>query len=405
MRIMLINSVCNWGSTGKIAYDLYKKIIADGHEAMVCYGRGDVINETGIVKFGIDAETYLHAALTRLTGKNGCFSFFSTKRLIREIERFRPDVVHIHELHAYFVNTTPLLRYLKQKKIKVVWTFHCEYMYTGKCGHAYECEGWLHGCGQCPAVRDYPKSLFFDRTKKMFRVKKQLLSDMKFIIASPSQWLADRAKRSFLGGNPIFVVRNGIDTDDVFHRRSAEDAEGLKASFGLTGKRIVLSVAPDIMNEKKGGQKVLEISRTFTDDKDLHFVLIGAAEDAHPYDNVTILKRTKNQNELALWYSAADLFLICSKRENFPTTCLEAFCCGTPVVGIDEGGTKETVPQPYGKFCKGSKEELASAVREMLKASFDHGEIASMGVERYSRQTMYSEYKKLYEKAFNSDFS
>lgn len=397
MRVMLINSVCKQGSTGNITYDLFRRIIADGNEAMVCYGRGDAIKEENVIKFGLDAETYLHAALARLTGRNACFSFFSTKRLIREIEKYKPDVVHIHELHAYFVNTTPLIKYLKKKKIKVIWTFHCEYMYTGKCGHAFECEGWLHGCGNCPAVRDYPKSLFFDGTKRMFAKKKELLADMDFTIASPSQWLADRTKRSFLGDKPIHVIRNGIDTDGVFYRRSAEEISRLKEAYGLADKRIVLAVAPDIMSERKGGAKVLEVSQALAGEKDLHFVMIGAQEDARPYDNVTVFRRTKNRDELALWYSAADMFLICSKRENLPTTCLEAFCCGTSVVGIDAGGTKETVPEPYGKFVENGTAELADAVLEMLGVPFDRDEISTVGRELYCKQKMYTEYKKLYE--------
>ena len=198
MRILYINSVCRRGSTGKIVYDLYTQSRADGHAAAICYGRGDRIEEEKICKFGLDWETYLHALLTRLTGWTGCFSFFSTRRLLRFIREFQPDVVHIHELHAYFVNLKPLLRYLAEQHIPVVQTLHCEFTYTGKCGHAYECTRWQADCGKCPHLRDYPKTLWFDHTATMLRQKKELFGALKHLtIAAPVAWLADRARDSF----------------------------------------------------------------------------------------------------------------------------------------------------------------------------------------------------------------
>lgn len=171
-RILLIDVNCKNSSTGKIVYDLYQNLRNDGREAAVCYGRGEKIEEENIFKFGLDWETNIHALCARITGYNGCYSYISTWRLIRFIDEFKPDVIHIHELHAYFVNIRPLLSYIKKKNIKVVWTFHCEYMYTGKCGHAYECTKYQKECGNCPNPKGYPKSLFFDRTREMFQMKK-----------------------------------------------------------------------------------------------------------------------------------------------------------------------------------------------------------------------------------------
>ncbi len=396
MRVLLIDVNCKNGSTGKIVYDLYQRLRADGHEAAVCYGRGEVVDGENIYKFGMDAETNVHAGLSRLLGLNGCFSPLSTKKLLRFVEAFDPDVVHIHELHAYFVNIKPLLRYLKKKKIKVIWTFHCEYMYTGKCGHAYECERWKTECGHCPAVRDYPKSLFFDFTKKMFRDKKKLLSDWDFQIVTPSAWLADRVKQSFLKEKPISVIHNGIDTERIFYLRNANEVMEQKRKYGLEGKRIVLSVAPNIMSDSKGGERVIEVSRHFGND--VQFVLVGADANEQRGDHVTLIERTANQDELALWYSAADVFLICSKRENFPTTCLEALCCGTPVVGIDAGGTKETAPEPYGLFAQpGETDKLVALINLQLQKNYDKHEVSTVGKELYDKKVMYAHYSALYQ--------
>lgn len=391
MRVLLIDVNCKYSSTGKIVYSLYEGLRENGHEAAVCYGRGTKIDEPGICKFGLDWETVIHAGLARLTGLNGYFSPFSTKRLIKFIEEFEPDVIHIHELHAYFVNFIPLLEYIKRKGIKVVWTFHCEYMYTGKCGHAYNCRNYQANCGDCPAVRDYPKSLVFDRTEKMLADKKRILKDWDFTIVTPSQWLKDRVKTSCLANKRIELVHNGIDTSVFFPR----DTFDLSRKRGLGDRKIVLSVAPNIMDEKKGGKKVLKISQ-FPEMKDHQFVLVGAKEDCRPYDNVLVLKQTKDQDELAQWYSVADVFLICSKRENFPTTCLEAFCCGTPVAGIDDGGTKETVPAPYGVFVKDStSSHLAKAVGNQLELAIPRDRIAKAAAQLYSQQVMCSAYERI----------
>lgn len=274
-RVLLIDVNCQYTSTGKIVYEIFQSLKKKGREAAICYGRGDLIKEEGIYKFGLDWETNIHAGLARVTGYNGCFSYFSTKRLIDYIEQFKPDVIHIHELHAYFVNIKPLLQYIKEKKIKVVWTFHCEYMYTGKCGYAYECTKWQTECHNCPMVKEYPKSILLDRTKQMFQMKKELLSNLDMTIAVPSQWLADRVKLSFLKDKPIKVIRNGIDTN-IFH---PVDASDLKRELKIPSEhKVILAAAPDIMSERKGGKWVLKLAEEMKEEQ-VRFVLLGGVED------------------------------------------------------------------------------------------------------------------------------
>ena len=250
MKILQIDVNCKGSSTGKIAYDLYSYAASRGAECAVCYGRGPRIKEKNIYKFGLDWETDLHALLTRLTGRTGCYSFFSTRRLIRFIKRFRPDVIHIHELHAYFVNIKPLLNFIAKAQIPAVWTFHCEFMYTGKCGHADECTRFTSGCGNCPQLGEYPKTLFFDRTAKMFAEKKALFEKLqKLVIVTPSAWLKERVKLSFLKDRDVRVVHNGIDTE-IFRPRNAD---ALRKEYHIAAdEKVVLSVAPDIRFETCG---------------------------------------------------------------------------------------------------------------------------------------------------------
>ncbi len=406
MKILLIDVNCKYSSTGKIVYDLYNRLNADGHEARIAYGRGDVIDELGIYKFGIDMETKKHALLARLTGKNGCYSPKSTARLIEYIKEFKPDIIHIHELHAYFVNITELLTFLKKEQIPIVWTFHCEYMYTGKCGFAYECENYKSGCGNCPYLRQYVSSLFIDQSAKLLAEKKKAMDGLNIkSIVTPSKWLADKTKETYLYKYDIQVIHNGIDTDGIFYPRPTDAA--LRAEYGINADdRLILAVAPNIMDVRKGGQMVIDLAETMPDTQ---FVLVGADETKRYSDNVQLIARTKNQDELARWYSEADLFIICSKAENFPTTCIEALCCGTAVVGLDECGTKETAPAPYGTFVKveiagdedvkyaATLEELQKAISNQIKISKSSDEIREFAVCNYDNTVMYKNYLEIYK--------
>ena len=396
MKILLIDVNCKYSSTGKIVYDLYNRLNADGHEARIAYGRGDVIDEPGIYKFGIDFETKKHALLARITGKNGYYSPKSTKRLIDYIEDFKPDIIHIHELHAYFVNHLELLNYLRQKQLPIVWTFHCEYMYTGKCGFTYECNGYKTGCGNCLYLHEYVSSFGIDKTAQMLSDKKAAMAGLNIkSIVTPSKWLADKTKETYLGHYRINVINNGIDTSGIFYPRP-KDVE-LRKTFGIgEDDRLVLAVAPNIMDVRKGGQMVLDLAKTMPDTQ---FVLVGADEIKRIDSNVQLISRTKNQDELAKWYSEANVFIICSKAENFPTTCVEAVCCGTPVVGLDECGTKETAPQPFGTFVANDANVLTSlkdAIAAQLAKGLTSDEIRKFAVEHYDNSVMYKGYLDIY---------
>lgn len=383
-RILLIDVNCKNSSTGKIVYDLYQSIRADGREASICYGRGEKIVEDSIYKFGLDWETYLHAALSRITGYNGCFSAISTRRLINYIEQFKPDIIHIHELHAYFVNIKPLIDYIKSHNIPLIWTFHCEYMYTGKCGYAFECDGFRNYCGNCPAVNEYPKSLFFDRTRKMLTEKRRLLQDMDFQIITPSQWLLDRVRMSFLKDKPVSVIFNGVDTG-VFHPR--EDVD-VRSRYGISNEsKMILMVANNAMSDVKGGKYIFEICKR-TDLHNAEFVIVGASNDDikqlkterdvesedhviidffESSNRVHVLSLIYDQIELACLYTAADLLLLPSKKETFSMPCAEALCCGTRVVGFECGAPETIFKQPQAKFVPyGDIDALATAINQAI---------------------------------------
>ena len=396
MRVLLIDVNYKYSSTGKIVHDLAHELIASGHQARVLFGRGEPINTDVALRVSSVWEVYFHALMTRLTGLIGIFSYFATKRMIKEIKKFKPDVVHLHELHGYFINYSEIVRFLKNSKIPVVWTFHCEFAYTGKCGYAYDCEKWKTECGTCPQIKEYPASLHFDFTRYMFNKKKSDFEGFhNLTIVTPSAWLARRVEQSFLSKYDIRVIHNGIDTEEIFYPRPCKS--------NAKGTKKILAVAPDIMSARKGGKWVLELARRFGEE--LEFTMVGVVEEvAEVPDNVILVEKTNNQQELAEYYSDADLFLICSKRENFPTTCLEALSCGTPVVGFDEGGTAETAPGLLGQFAPfGDLNSLEIIINDFFAghSQIDSAQCRPYAEGNYSKQAMYSNYASLYSEVLN----
>lgn len=391
MRVLLIDVNYKYSSTGKIVHDLAHELIKSGHQARVLFGRGEPVNNDVALRIASVWEVYFHALMTRLTGLVGIFSYFATRRMIREIKKFKPDVIHLHELHGYYVNYSKVVRFLKISNIPIVWTFHCEFAYTGKCGYAYDCEKWKSECSSCPQIKEYPSSLYFDFTRYMFNEKRKDFDGFNNLtIVTPSAWLARRVKQSFLSDCDVRVIHNGIDTQSIFYPRLSNTQS--------ESKKTVLAVAPDIMSERKGGRWVLELARRFSDN--VEFIMVGVVGDVDGVpSNVRLVDRTNNQNELADYYSDADLFLICSKRENFPTTCLESLACGTPVVGFDEGGTAETAPGRLGHFVPfGDVSSLELAINDYFagRSEIDQHECRNFAEQNYSKQAMYSNYVRLY---------
>ena len=389
MRVLLLDVNCKYSSTGKIVYDLYTQLRRNGHEAAIGYGRGTLVREEYIYRFSPQWEVYIHALLTRITGYTGRYSPIATRRLIRIIKKFQPDVVHLNDMHGYFVNIIPLVEYLKKSKIKTVWTFHCEFMYTGKCGHSYECTQWQEKCYKCPRLKDYPQSWFWDKTEKMFMEKKNAFENFSdLVIVSPSKWLANRIRLSFFKDKDIRVIYNGIDTS-IFRRK---DVAKLRKQLQLNNKKIILAVAPNIMSKNKGGNYVIKLAERMPEQ---YFIMIGVSEkNLTTPDNVKTIENIKDQNLLSLYYSLADVFIICSERENYPTTCIEAAACGAPIVGFDVGGTAETVVEENGIFVPyGNIDALQKGVERFLK-----GDRELLTDKRdYSKERMFKEYLKLYE--------
>lgn len=344
MKVIQINTYIT-GSTGKIAREIDDYL---GGDNLILYGKGFFSSKNiNYQNIGIRFEQKLDHLLSKIIGISGCYSIIATLRAINVIKKYKPDVIHLHNLHGYYINLYLLLHYIKKKQILTILTLHDEFMFTGNCGSAVPCEKWLDGCGNCEYIHEYPASYFFDWSSFLLKKKKSIFSDyQKLTIVTPSLWLANRVKRSILSNIKISTIANGIDTT-LF---SPKTVDKLREKLRLKNKKIALAVAPNLFDGRKGGEFIIQLANECKTEN-ITFILIGVNKEIKSETtNLLMFPRIENQNELAEYYSLADLFIICSKSENFPTVCLEALSCGTPIIGFDTGGTKETAPSPLGTF-------------------------------------------------------
>lgn len=399
MKVLQINVVYNTGSTGKIMYDIHKELLADGVESVICYGRGEKTQDAGVYKTCGELYSKFNNLLTRFTGimYGGCL--LSTNKLINIIKREKPDVVHLHCLNGYFVNIYRLVLWLNKNKIKTVLTLHAEFMHTGNCGHALECEKWTTGCGSCPRLKKETKSLLIDGTHRSWvKMKKAFERFECLTVTSVSPWLMERAKRSpILKDHKHTVVMNGLDTD-VFH---PYDTASLRKELGITDEKIIFHATPYFSDDKdnfKGGYYVIKLAEALKD-KGVRVIVAGSyADSVKCPENMTLLGRVSDQMKLAELYSLADLTVIASKKETFSMIVAESLSCGTPVVGFCAGGPESITINEYSEFVEyGDTDAFIKAVEEFIERSVESNVISAGAHEKYSKNNMFKNYKKLYQ--------
>lgn len=398
MKIAQVDVNYNHSSTGKIVADIDSGLTDDGHITMAFFGRGVDSRMHNVYRISTKPEVLFHALGTRISGLVDHFSPLSTQRLIKHLEAFKPDIVHLHDLHGYFVNIYSIVDYLKVKRIPTVWTFHCEFMYTGKCGYAFDCEKWKTECKNCPDLSGYPKSLFFDFTTRMFHEKENLFKNFDLLhLASPSEWLANRMRMSIVRDKPISIVHNGIDVATF----SRHDPSELKSLLGIKNEYIVLSVGADLLSERKGGRWVVELAKR-NPNADIIFVMVGVDNiPAQIPANVRVIPRVFDQNLLAKYYSLANVLLLTSSRETFSMVSAESLACGTPVIGFDSGAPKEIVLPGYGEFVPyGNLEALESLLLGVKNGKVklrSKDECRQFARSRYSKHGMVQAYLSIYQ--------
>ena len=340
MKIVQINATCGVGSTGKICVGISELLSENNIENYILYSSKSSGYNLGI-KCSDDKYIKIQALKSRVFGNYGFNSKYATRKIIRELEQIQPDIVHLHNIHGHDCDLSMLFAYFQKQKTKLIWTFHDCWAFTGYCPHftMAKCSQWQTQCIHCVQKSEY--SWFFDKSAKNFDRKRDAFRHLDLTIVTPSRWLADMVKQSFLKDYPIRVINNGIDLN-VFRPRQCDFRE----RFGLEDKKIVLGVSFG-WDKRKGLDVFIDLSKRLPDDYKI--VLVGTDDrtDKNLPDQIISIHRTQNQEELAEIYSAADLFVIPTREEVLGLVNIEALACGTPGITFRSGGS----PECYDETC------------------------------------------------------
>ena len=391
MKVVQINATCGAGSTGKICVEISKLLSEKGIENYILYFEGESDYPTGR-KITTDYYLKSQALLSRAFGNYGFNSKSATEKLIEEIEKINPDIIHLHNIHCHGCNLKLLFEYLKDKKTKLVWTFHDCWAFTGYCMYfdMVGCDKWETGCESCPQKSKY--SWILDNSKTLYEKKKSILKDLDLTIVTPSEWLAGITKKSYLGNYPVKVINNGIDLS-LFEPTQSN----FKESYGMTDKYMLLGVSFD-WDERKGLNDFVQLSKEL--DEKYKIVLVGVNDNlkAKLPESIIAIGRTKTQKELAEIYSAADVFVNPTKEENFPTVNIECLACGTPIVSYETGGSSEIFDEACGvSVPKGDIEKLKSEIINICESKPFTKNACVKRSSSFNSKDKFSEYVALYE--------
>lgn len=348
MKIIEINS-CNFGSTGNIMLQIAETARKHGHEVYTCCPKSRENMKKKVenqILIGNRISRNVHLKLGFWTGYNGCFSILSTWNFLRKISKFNPDLIHLHNLHNSYINLPMLFSYIKKHNIKVIWTLHDCWSFTGQCPYftIAKCEKWKVGCRDCSSYREYPQSMV-DRTKTMWKLKKKWFVGVEnMTIVTPSQWLADLVKHSFLKKYQVKVIHNGIDLT-VFKPTPSD----FRKKYGIPDEKYILLGVAFGWGRRKGLDVFVDLANRLDADK-FQIVLVGTddAVDKQLPECIISIHRTQNQQEVAEIYTVADLFVNPTREENYPTVNMESIACGTPVITYRTGGSPEILDEKSG---------------------------------------------------------
>ena len=397
-HILHINAVANTGSTGRICEEIGSLASSLGWKSTIAYGRRANDSESELIKIGNNFDVYEHGLETRLFD-NHCFaSRRATKSLIQKIKQIKPSIIHLHNLHGYYLNIPILFDYLSIANIPIVWTLHDCWSFTGHCAHFdyIGCDKWKTQCYQCPQKREYPASFFLDHSSSNYKIKKQLFNQVKNMTIVPvSQWLGTMVQQSFLNRYPVHVIQNGIDLD-VFLPQS--NVKQIKKNYGIDGKFLILGVASTWTN-RKGLYDFIALNQRLTNDCRIVLVGLKKKQIQELPKRVIGIERTESVQALVELYSAANLFINPTWEDTFPTTNLESLACGTPVATYRTGGSIESISEYTGFIVeKGNIDALCNVINVVKQKGkmFYFNNCRKRAISLYNKTDRFNEYMNLF---------
>lgn len=406
-KVLLVNTVCGTGSVGRLVEGLYHTLMASGYECLVAYGRGEVPSDVRAYRIGTDTDVYIHGAMSRLFDRHGFYSRRATMDFIDMVKEYDPDIIHLHNVHGYYLNLDILFDYLRSCGRKIIWTLHDCWSFTGHCSH-FEyigCTKWMNGCFKCEQLREYPKSFGADNSAGNYEDKKLLFTGIdNLTIVTPSQWLKDKVEQSFLKEYPVVVVPTGIDLTRFvpYDENVAKDnlVFSIKNDLALRNKTILLGVA-NPWRDRKGLFQFNMLAKTLGDRYAIILVGLNDKQMDGLSEGITGLARTDSVEELAALYSMADIYINLTLEDTFPTTNLEALACGTPVITYKAGGSPESLDETCGEVVeRNSIQGVVAAIDKILsqKGRCYTKEMCLRRAQLYSQEYRFLEYiQNVYE--------
>lgn len=401
MRVLMLNVFENKGSTGQLVASLSSYLESRGHEVISCYRDGSPSDGKKKYRIGRKIETALTYRYNYVVGFPYGGAYFSTLRLLRVLKKEKVDVVSIHSINASYINIYWLLQALKRWNIPVVMTHHSEYLYTGNCTHAMDCNQWKTGCRECAKRREYHLSYVWDSSSVSYKRMKRAFAGIRNCTAvAVSDWVLNRAKQSSIMENiPHLTIENGID-ESIFYPRKTEH---LKEAYGINDEKVVFfstACFTDRENDIKGGKYVIELAKYLKAKNVRVLVAALSVEVEKEYENLQFVGSITEPQKLAELYSLANVVVIASKRETFSMPTAEALMCGTAVAGFYAGGPETIAISQYSRFCEyGDIDALCANVMELIECTYNRERIAEAARKRYSKEVMCWKYSEIIESA------
>ena len=402
LKLLQINVAANWGSHGRIAEEIGLEAMAQGWESYIAYGRYANPSKSHIVKIGDLFDHCLHGAQSLLLDRHGLASCGPTKKLIREIEQIKPDLIHLHNIHGFYLNYPILFRYLSTVDIPVVWTLHDCWAFTGHCAwpiHGH-CDRFQEQCCHCPLQsKGYPKSFLLDRSRSNFKLKKRYFRSLQDLhLVTVSRWLEQQVRLSFMQDMDIRSIYNGLDTE-VFR------PSGTPPTSVTDGHPLVLGVC-NAWYDWKGLDDMAVLRELLPDDYEVMVVGVNEDQMHRLPEGITCIRRTDSVSQLAEIYSQADVFVNPSKVESFGMTTAEALSCGTPSIVYDTSACPEVVDNLTGRVVPlGDVNALAKAVMEICSLPGREAmrqACRERAIRLFNRQDRYKEYLQLYNEVLQN---
>ncbi len=387
-------------------HDIQREADTSGMETLSIVGRRHIYTDVPCVKFGNALSFWIHVIWTTLTDRHGLEPFLSviyTGKMVRRIREANPDIIHLHNIHGYYLHYPTLMKYLAYEyKGKIIWTFHDLWPITGHCPHyvAIDCRKWMTGCNHCPNKKRYPVSLGLDGSRKNYEIKKELFTSLSNLtITVPSEWMASQVRQSFMGKYPVEVIHNGIDTVVFDHNRLAVDSDTENSRcVGKTewsDKKILLSVA-SIWDERKGLKDLVALSDKLSDDYVMVIVGLSKHQINRLPKGVIGITRTENIDELVSLYSRAHIFINPSLEESFSLVTVEALSCGCPCIVLDTSAVAELVNDDNGVVIHSHKpEDYLDAIKSIENRGYSRESVRATAL-KYDNKYMLEGYMRLY---------